>query len=141
MNGDTPEASTDAEGNPQRRQRTAAEWAVFAVAALVIVLVAGVLVVGWAAGSSDPPRFRTQMKTVRALEGGYQVPVEVQNVGDQAAANVKVSAELQAGAKTRKTEETIDFLAPAEKTMVTFVFDRDPTKGHLSVSVSAFREP
>lgn len=75
------------------------------------------------------------------IEGGYQVPVEVQNVGDEAAANVKVSAELEAGAETRKAEETIDFLAPAEKTMVTCVFDHDPRKGHLFVSVSAFREP
>lgn len=141
MSTDTAKASRDAKGGPRRPQRTAAEWVVFAVSALLILAVTAVLVADWALGPSHPPTFRTTVKTVRPREGAYQVPVEVENVGNQAAADVRVDGELETGVEVSEAQETIDFLAPGEKTTVTFVFNRDPGKGRLSVSVNAFREP
>ncbi len=129
----------DARGRPP--QPTAAEWAVFAVSALAIVGVLGVLVAEWAVGPSTPPTFRTEITEVRPGEGRFHVPVKVKNVGSQAAAEVRVRAELTLGADMVEAEETIDFLAPGETTSVTFVFDRDPGQGRLSVAVDAFREP
>lgn len=113
----------------------------FGVSAVLILAVVAVLVMEWAAGRSTPPTFRTAAKTVRSLDGKYQVPVEVVNVGSQAAAGVRVRAELHLEAEVVEAEEVLDFVAPGEQTRVTFVFDRDPGKGRLSVSVRAFKEP
>ncbi len=141
MSKDSAKARRDGKGGQRRLQRTTAEWVVFTVSALLILAVTAVLIADWALGPSDPPRFRITVNSVRHREGGYQVPVEVENVGNQAAAEVQVGAELQSGAGVSEAEVTIDFVAPKEKTTVTLVFDRDPRKGRLSVSVNSFREP
>ncbi len=130
---------TDARGHPPRPTR--AEWAVFAVSALAILGVLGILVAEWAIGPSGPPTFETDITEVRRAEGRFHVAVKVKNVGSQAAAEVRVRAELTLGAEVVEAEETIDFLAPGETTSVTFVFARDPNEGQLSVAVDAFREP
>ncbi len=130
---------TDARGRPP--QPTTAEWAVFAVSALAILGVLGALVAEWAIGPSDPPTFRTEITGVRPVLGRFHVPVEVENSGSRAAADVHVRAELTLGAEVVQAEETVDFLAPGERTTLTFVFGPDPRQGRLSVAVDAFREP
>ena len=60
---------------------------------------------------------------------------------DEPAAGVRVSGVLDASGEVAKTEEMLDFMAPAEEATVTFIFDRDPRSGRLSVSVRAFMEP
>ncbi len=126
-------------GGPPRPTR--AEWAVFSVSALAIVAVVAVLVLDWATGSSLPPAFRSTPGAVRETEGAFHLPVAVENVGSEAAADVYVNAELKLGGEVVTAEETIKFLAPREVTTVTFVFNRDPRQGEVSVSVTAFRNP
>ncbi len=125
----------------RRPQKTAAEWTVFGVAATLILAVGAILVADWALSPSNPPIFHTQVKAVRLLEGNYHVPVIVENIGNQAAREVHVTAELKTDAEAAKAEETIDFLASDEETTVTFIFTSDPRQGDLSISVIAFREP
>lgn len=140
-NAGNDKAGRDAKGERRPPERTAAEWAIFAVSALLILTVVAVLVVDWAQHGSAPPAFRTTVRAVRLVPGGYQVPVEVQNVGEQAAAEVRVEARLDVGGEVTDAEQTIDFLAPEEDMTVTFVFEHDPRNGALSASVTAFSEP
>lgn len=132
---------SDAGGERRGRRRTAAEWTIFALAALLILAVVGLLLADWVAGSSKPPVFETTVEDVRRRADGYHVSVEVENVGDQAAAGVHLGAELEVGGEVLDAEETIDFLPPGGDARATFVFGRDPRQGRFSVSVVAFREP
>jgi uncharacterized protein (TIGR02588 family) len=91
--------------------------------------------------ATRPATFRTQVKPVHPLDGRYRVPADVENVGNQAAADVLVTAELKIANEVIQADETIPFLAPGENTTVTFVFAGDPRKGNFSISVSAYREP
>ncbi len=111
----------------------------FALSSAVILAVVALLVAQWAA--SGPSAFRATPKAVRHLQGRYQLPVTVENVGEDPAAAVTVTAELELAGEVTEAEQTLDFLAPDEEATVTFVFDRDPRSGQLSVSVSGFREP
>ncbi len=139
MSGVTDEATTAAGPAPARVSRSGAEWALFALSSAVILAVVALLVAQWAA--SGPPAFRATPGAVRHLQGRYQVPVTVENVGKDPAAAVTVTAELELAGEVTEAEQTLDFLAPDEEATVTFVFDRDPRSGQLSVSVSGFREP
>ncbi len=129
------------ESGAERPARTAAEWTIFGLSSAIILAVVGLLVAQWPTGAATPPTFRATQGDVREIDGRYHVPVGVENVGAQAAAGVTVKAELRLGGEVTQAEQTLDFLASDEKGTVTFVFDRDPRRGQLSVAVSAFREP
>ncbi len=139
--------STDRDGRREAREATGpprptgAEWVVFSVSAVAIVAVVAVLLFDWATRSSSPPTFRLTPGAVRAAEGAFHVPVDVENIGSRAAADVYINAELKMRGEMVTAEETIKFLAPGETTGVTFVFELDPRQGELSVSVTAFRDP
>ncbi len=113
----------------------------FAISTLLILGLVAALVVEWTARPPTPAMFRTTVETIRRADGEYQVPVRVENTGSQTAAGVQVGAELELDGEVTGIEEMLDFMAPAERATVTFVFDRDPRRGRLSVSVRAFKEP
>ncbi len=141
MTTQADKARRDAQGQHRGTHRTRAEWTTFAISAALILVVVGALVVEWAVRPSTPPAFRTTVRTVRLAYGKYQVPVGVKNTGNQSAGGVRVSARLELDREVTDAEEVLDFMAPGEETTVTFVFDRHPRKGRLSVSVRAFKEP
>ncbi len=135
------EAGRGTEGEDHRTHRTGAEWTMFAVSAAFIAALVGALAVDWAAGPARPAAFRTRVEAVRPVDAKFQVPVRVENIGSQTAAGVRVGAELELGGEVVDIDEMLDFVAPGESTTLTFVFDRDPRRGRLSVSVRAFKEP
>jgi len=129
------------DGGRRTDARTAAEWGLFGIAALLVAAVVAILVLDWANGASDPAAFRTTLRPAVAAEGGHQVPVEIENSGGQAAAEIVVRAELEIDGEVVEAEETVDFLAGGERTEVTFVFAHDPATGGLTVQVASYREP
>lgn len=126
--------------SPDRRQQpgaTRGERVVFAVALAIIATVVGVLVVSGITGGSEPPTFDTSDRRVEEVDGRFQLAVTVKNVGDQAAADVRVVA---SGRGDTSIDQTLRFLAAGEEEDVRFLFDEDPT-GSVSVTVDGYREP
>lgn len=128
-------------GRAGRGERNRAQWVSFAVAALVLGLVVG-LVVREAVGPNQPPTPVAHVDSVRATEGRWFVSVEVVNEGDLTAAEVQVEAELVvAGEAPEGGDQTIDFLPGHETRHLVFAFDHDPADGEVSVVVTGFSDP
>jgi uncharacterized protein (TIGR02588 family) len=142
------EKETDEQENQQgsdREQsapsRTAAEWVVFAVSALVLAAVVTVITAD-ALGTRRPPAFITTVGTVAERNGAHYVTVAVENEGDTTAASVRVDARLlQDGEVVEQATQTLDFLAGDERRQVRFVVERDPRALELQAVVSSFQVP
>ena len=122
--------------------RNAAQRLSLAVAALVLALVVGLVVVE-AVGSDEPATPVAHVGEVRAAAGRYYLSVEVVNEGDISAAEVQVTAELVVpGEPEPETgDQTVDFLAGHETRHLVFAFDHDPADGEVSAVVTGFADP
>lgn len=121
--------------------RGGAEWATFAISALVLVVVIVVLLVDL----TGTPRPASPIATVEpggiALDGDrYRVAVAVRNEGDRAATNAQVVAELETDGATEQGEQTIAFLGADETVHLVFFFAGDPHDGDLTVTVTGYAE-
>lgn len=122
------------------RGRTPAEWVTFGIsAAILLVVVAAVAL--QLRGDEDPPAPVAQVVEVRPVGKQFQVVVAVTNNGDQTAANVQMTGELDIDGEVTTGDQTIDFLAGGEQRRVVFVFPDDPDNGDLTVIVSGFTIP
>lgn len=122
-------------------KRRGPEMVTFAVSALLLAVVVGLLV--WLAFQTDSPAAPAAGRPgpVREAQGQFYVPVEVTNHGDQAAAEVQVVAELTVGETTVTGDQVIDFLGGGESQQLTFAFADDPASGELTVLVTGFSDP
>lgn len=123
--------------------RTSAEWISFGVASALIAALAGLLVWDMIVNTrADPPAFRVETDTPRTERGAHYVDVTVENVGDEAAENVQVMAELSMGdTVAAESDQVIDILSGGASTDLTFVFESDPRAGELIVRVSGHEVP
>lgn len=125
----------------QHTKRSGPEWVTFGVAAGVLLLVVAALV-GLAFRTSDPAApAAKEPGPVRKVDGRYFVPVDIVNNGDEAAAEVQVSAELVVDGVTTTGGQVIDFLGGGEMQSLTFAFGDDPAGGKLTIDVTAFAAP
>src|SRR3546814_19053 len=92
-------------------------------------------------GEDEPPVPTARVDDVRRLGDQFHVVVDVTNTGDQTAANVQITGELNIRGEVSTGEQTVDFLAGGEHVHVTFVFGHDPDGGDLTVEVSSFTVP
>ena len=88
-----------------------------------------------AAPVAEPPG------AVRQVGEQFFVPVEVDERGDEGAAQVQVQAELTIGGETSSADQVIDFLGRGETRALTFVFEHDPAGGELAIGVVSFAAP
>lgn len=125
----------------QRGVRTSPEWVTFGVATTILLLVVSALV-GLSLRANEPATPHAgRPGPSREIDGRFYVAVDIVNDGDEAAAEVQVTAELTIGAVTTSGEQVIDFLGGGESQSVTFVFTDDPATAKLSISVTAFAAP
>lgn len=124
-----------------RDRRTAAEWVNFTIAAALVLAVAGAQVARVLGPESPAAPVARPAGPVTERGGMFQVPVDVVNRGDEAAANVQVNASLEIDGETFDGDQTLAFLSGRETLRVVFVFDEDPDEGDLSVQVTGFSEP
>lgn len=123
-------------------RRSTAEWVTFAVSAVILLVVVGLLV-GQIGASEEPPSPIASVDTTGIVEraGGFYVPVEVHNDGDRGAAAVQVTADLTIDGNRASADQTIDVLGADERKRLVFVFADDPSAGTLEVTVGGFAVP
>ena len=101
-------------GGREATPRTVAEWAMLAVACLVVGGVLAVVVAASVAGSHRPAAFELRRHRVERRAGDFYLPVDMRNVGDEAAADVTVQAELRVDGRTvAQGQQQVAFLAGA----------------------------
>ena len=124
-----------------RDPRTAAEWTALIGSSLILAIVVGVIVVQ-ARQDESPAAPTAAVGAVEQVGEQYHLDVTVTNDGDETAANVQVSAELEVDGEVVATaDQTIDFLSGSEEEDLVFVFEDDPRDGDLTVAVTGFSRP
>lgn len=124
----------------ERRGRSAAEWATFAVSCLIVLAVVGAIAVQLRDGDrpADP---RASAGAIRAVGRMWHVPVRVENRGDRTAAEVQVVVRVGSGPGAAEGEQVVDFLPGHDAEDLVFVFDRRPRPARIEATVASFREP
>jgi uncharacterized protein (TIGR02588 family) len=120
--------------------RSTAEKVTFGVALAVLLVLVG-LIVSQIPGSKQPASPKVEVGEPVERDGHYEVPVEVENIGESTAENVQIDATLTMDDDEQTADQTIDFLAAGETEEVVFLFDDDPSSGELEVRVGGFSVP
>lgn len=143
------QARGDKDGGEQNgaapsRGRSIAEWTTLGISIVIVLVVVGVITSLYAGGDAQPPVISVEPRlgAVRQDTGGYYLPVDVTNTGDQTAQDVQIEGELDAGSGAPEMAEfTITFLAGGEQVQATLVFQSDPEQGQLTTRVTSFQDP
>ena len=128
------------EATAEERKMAPAEWVTFWIAlALVLGVVAAIVV--QVPGSKEPASPRAEVGAVVERDGTFVVPVSVENLGEETAENVQVSATLTIDGDEQTADQVVDFLAGGEVAEVEFLFGDDPADGDLEIEVTGFSVP
>lgn len=125
----------------RRAKRDPAELVTLAVSiAVVAALFAGVLYVQIGRGDRLPAIVATaSLAQVRAEDGRFYLPVEIENTGDQAAEAVLVVVVQRVGDREVDYEIVIDYLAGGGTADATAVLTEDPRRSEVRVEVRSFQ--
>lgn len=120
-----------------------AEGVTFAIAALILAVLVGLILVIWATQSDQPPVLTVrQTAAVRQEQGEFYVPFMLENQGGETVEAVQVMGELRFSATEIETGDLhFDFLAGGEQAEGAFVFSRNPVQGKLTLRVSGYQLP
>ena len=128
-------------GTRRSAKKNVLEWAVFAASILLSLGAMGALAWEALTGSRTSAALFVRLDIARAEpapHGGYQLPVVVENRGDETAESVRVELTVD-GARVSELE--FAFVPHgATREGVAFV-PRDPAAGGLAVRVVSFRKP
>ena len=118
------------------------EWAVFAIGLLLVLATLGYLVSESIGDVGGPPEVVARLGDPRPSASGHLVPVEVTNVGETTAEDVRVPIFLElADGKREEAELSIAFLPRNSKRDGWVSFRGDPRQGTLSLGAIAFEVP
>jgi uncharacterized protein (TIGR02588 family) len=118
------------------------EWVVFAVGLVLVLGTLGYLVRESIASDGGPPEVLARLGAPRPSASGYLVPVEVTNVGQTTAEDVRVPILLELpGGEREEAELGIAFLPRNSKRDGWVSFREDPRRGTLSLGAIAFEVP
>lgn len=138
----------DADSSPKFQERSTAEWITFGVSLVIVLGFFGALVTQALLTGREPARIlpQPQLADVSVVEGQYYLPVQIQNEGDQAAADVWVEIVLQStdGTEAPRRETAlvhIDFLPGHGSEDGIAVFESDPRRGEVKPGGIGFLKP
>lgn len=118
-----------------------AEWVTFAVAASILVALAGAITWTWVQHRDPPAVTISQLGDARITGGQRYVTAKVNNAGDETAQAVHVIAGLSIdGAVVAESDQQIDDLSGGETEEVVFVFDA-AAPGQITLRVASFAIP
>lgn len=118
------------------------EWAVFAVGLTLVLGILGYLVRESVAGTGGPPDVVVRLGRAEASTGGFRIPVEVANLGEGTAEDVKVTVVLEKP-ESEPEEANLDiaFLPRGSRRNGWVTFRGDPGQGTLRVGTVGFEVP
>lgn len=117
------------------------EWIIAGIAALLVVAVFGFFVFEALTSIGGKPAIALKPAETREVGGAHYVEVEVENTGDEAAADVTIAGTAGEGPEAQTAEAMLDYAPAHSKEAVTLVFTRPVEPGSLQLQVLGFREP
>lgn len=128
---------------PQRRERSPAEWISFGIALLILFSIVGLVLYSWLKVGEKPAILVLERSgNVRQVEKEFYVPFTLTNDGGETADAVQVIAELRINGEVEEMgEQQINFLAGGEAEEGEFIFSRDPQEGELVIRVASYQKP
>lgn len=134
--------NAEQDGETQGGQRSAAEWAVGVLGAVVLIAVLGFLAYQAAAVRDGPPSLRPAVIQIDEQGPPYVVTVRVHNGGGQTAEDVQISGELTSGDTTvEQASATARYVPPHSRRTVLLVFRTDPDTEMLNVKAAGYGLP
>ena len=123
-------------------KKNALEWAVLAVSALLVAWTVGFLIHDAVHRPDGPPDLRLELGRPQRVGSLYRVPVTVENVGGETAADaiVEVVLALPDGA-SEHAEVEVAHVPRGSRREGWVTFGRDPAAGRLSGRVVGFEQP
>jgi uncharacterized protein (TIGR02588 family) len=115
------------------------EWTVFALSAVLILAVAGVLGYLAVAGERRNPRLEVSLGTPERVPSGYAVPVTVTNTGDITAEEVVVEVRVEGG--DERGELTLAFVPGGSRRQGWVAFTREPDVARLRTRLIGYEQP
>lgn len=142
------QAGETADAAPNSQERSTAEWITFGVSLVIVLAFFGTLVTQALLTGREPARILVEprLAEVRGVEGQYYLPIQIQNEGDQAAADVWIEVVLEStddtDAPRRETALVhLDFLPGHGSEAGTVVFEADPRRGEVSTGGIGYLKP
>lgn len=118
------------------------EWAVFGVSLVLVLGLIGFLVYDAATDGTRPPDLRVRLGRAERTAGGYAVPIEVRNQGDETAEGVHVEVALEIpGHEPEKADLEIAFVPRQSVRQAWVTFPVDPAAGRLTGRVLGYEMP
>jgi uncharacterized protein (TIGR02588 family) len=118
------------------------EWSVFAIGLLLVLATLGFLVRETLTSAGGPPDVAARLGAPQPSAGGFMVPVEVTNVGQETAEDVRVTVILETpGGEREEADLDIAFLPRDSRRSGWVVFRADPRQGSLRLGPVAFEVP
>ena len=118
------------------------EWAVFGVSLVLVLGLVGFLVYDATTCGSVPPELVVGLGRPVRSAGGYAVPVEVRNQGDETAEGVHVEVVLELpGKEPERADLEVAFVPRQSLRRAWVTFPADPAAGRLSGRVLGYEVP
>jgi uncharacterized protein (TIGR02588 family) len=117
------------------------EWTVFGISLALILAVAGLLVYQEITGGDSPASLVARADAPQATAGGFAVPIDVRNIGDTSAEEVRIEAALTWTGGTERGEVVVPLVPYRSKRRAWIAFSHDPRDGEITVRVLGYREP
>ena len=118
------------------------EWTVFAVGLVLVLATLGFLILESLVGGEGPPEIVARLGTPRPGAGGFMVPVEVSNLGQGTAEDIRVSVLLEGrGPEQEEADLDIAYLPRDSRRSGWVTFPGDLGQGILQVGSIAFEVP
>lgn len=118
------------------------EWAIAALSAAMVLLLAGFLLYDALTRIDSPPDLSVRQDSVVARSAGHLAAVTVANDGGRTAASVHVRGELMLGDSVLETSDaTIDYVPVGARRNAGLQFERDPAGHTTRIRVIGYEEP
>lgn len=134
--------NADQDSETQGQHRSAAEWAVGVLGALLLIAVLGFLAYQSVAVRDGPPDLRSPVIQIDDRGASYVVIVRVHNSGGHTAEGVQISGELtRDGTTVEQASATARYVPPQSHREVELIFQTDPDTAALNVKAAGYALP
>lgn len=118
------------------------EWFTGVLSSCLVLAIMGWILFEATTSSDRPPELSAKVVATEAVSPGWRVMIQVENRGDQAAADVDVKATLRSeDMQLEEAEVTFDYVAAGSTSRGAMIFVNNPANGLLKIVPTSFTEP
>lgn len=117
------------------------EWLIFGLSCLLVSATLGYLVFLAVTQRDSPPNLVLQIGQSTRSASGFQVPITVENRGDQTAQTAEIEITFEDGKTMETASFTLDYVPHGSKRRGAVTFSRQPKKEQLSARVVSYQLP